>query len=732
MHKSSLLTESKRHSCILLSKGYILISLLVLSWAGACTLADHGREEPVQLFASEIQTLDSLAVVLNENFSFELFDEVINQTRSLTRSDSLSPLYAYGLMYEAWFNATFQRYEQAEQLFAAGFEKSSTFGLWQLEVEMAPAAVFMFVNLTEQERARQIYERLLVLNVAHDFDQRQQNLFKTAQATWYRSQNQIAEALELYLEAIAWFEAQDEQFYISSIYNSIGLVLTQTSNYEDALEWFNRALERQQEFRDVENIDRTLNNMGYAYRMLGEYDRAIETLNMARQINEENGRNLSVIRNLYNIGQSYTRLRAWDEALATFRQGYDLSTDHNLKPGIAFHLFGIATVYYERGDSAEQALSVLLELADVLERNNMRTNALNTYRMLYSLEQQAGNPEAALNWFTLYHEQVLLSNAEERKLAIENVLIQNQLEREMAENQHLRDTIELKRQAEFSFILIMLVLLLLTVAAFGFVMFYRYSTTELQNVNKQLLAQSDSISAKNQQLEELALERQRLINVIIHDLRNPLSVIESLQELIDPDDPEGYKEMKDILLQSAVKMRQIVNSLLTVFEAESADIANEMQLTDIEAHIHATVKEFAPLAAQKKMEIKCDTEPVSAVTHPGSLSSIVSNLVSNAIKYSYPDSVITIEVKKQSDSWVLKVRDQGQGFMESERTKVFGLFAKLSSKPTGNENSTGVGLFSVRLTTEKLGGRAALNWEYKDGAEFICTFPLNISEQVVG
>lgn len=705
--------------------------MLLVGLASACTLADRKLEIPEQLYAAEIQMLDSLSAVLNLDFSKELFEEVIAQTRSLTQADSLSPLYAYGLMYEAWFNATFQRYQQAQQLFAIGYEKSEALGLWHLEVQMAPAAVFMFVNLAEPERARQIYQRLLSLRAEHQFDSRQQNLFKTAQATWLQSQNQMAEALELYFEVVDWFENVGDAFYISSIYNSIGLVLSQTGNYEGALVWFRKALDRQYVQQHVENIDRTLNNMGFVYRRLGDYERAIEYLNAAKLVNEEHGRTLSVIRNLYNIGRAYAQSEAWDQALATFQEGYELSAANELKPGLAFHQFGIATVSYEKGDPPAVTLGILYGLEAMMLRNNIRSNAVEVYRMLHELEEASGNYAASLRWYKLYHEQVLLTDAEERKLAIENVLIQNQLEREKEENQYLRKSIELKRQAELSFILILMVLLLLIAVALGFLLFYRYSSTELKKANNQLLSQSESISAQNQRLEELAQERQRLINTIIHDLRNPLSIIESLDELFDPRDPEGCAEMKEIMSQSAVKMRQIVNSLLTVFEAESTDISNQLSELEIDQLIQDIVQEFRPLAAKKNIELLCRAEPLKMVSHAPSLNSIASNLISNAVKYSYPGNKVTVTVKREGENWVLRVRDQGPGFLESERTKVFSLFAKLSAQPTGGESSIGVGLYAVKLSTERLGGQAALNWEYKDGAEFICTFPLRLPEQVV-
>lgn len=690
----------------------------------ACSWQERSAVQMIHPYEAEVHKLDSLALVLVENFSSEKYEEVVAQVREIAGADTLSPLYAYGLMYQGWFNASFQRYGQAKTYFIRGFELAAEHDLWQLEVKMGPIAISMFNNLSEEERSGQLYQRLIELRLEHPFDERQQNLFRLAQALWFQSQNQMAEALELYLDIVTYFERINDPFFLSNVYNSIGLVLSLTDNLDEALIWFEKTLEQQYRQRDVQNIARTLNNLGNIYRLQDDHQRAIDSLRSAKAINLQNGRHLSVIRNLYNMGMSYVKLGNWDEALAAFREGYDLSEIHDLTPGLVYNQFGIASVYYERGGQPAQTRELFYEFAEVMDRTGIRVNALATYRILHELEETAGNFDAALRWYKLYHAQVIENDERERRLAIENVLIQNQLEREQAENLFLRETLDLKRQAEYYFILILLILLILIAASVGFVMYYRYSSRELQSANDQLSNQSESIREQNKQLEAFAMERQRLINVIIHDLRNPLSVMESLEDLIDPNDPDSWVEMKEILRMSGEKMRSIVDSLLTVFEAETADIKGEMCEIAIDEVVREVITGYEQLAHKKQMQIKARLDAFTANTHEVTLNRIVSNLVSNAVKYADPETEIFVGLSVNETDWVLTVRDCGQGFDDSEKDKVFSLFAKLSSQPTAGESSVGIGLYSVKTSAERLGGRVELNWDYKQGAEFICTFPL--------
>lgn len=702
----------------------LTLSLSFFVFFFACSKPDNVIDEPTNGYQAEIQMLDSLAVVLSENFNSEKFENVVAQVRELTEADTLSPLYAYGLMYMGWFHANFQRYGPAETYFTRAYELAAEHQLWQLEIKMAPIAMLMFTNITREEKAEQLYQRLLELRLEHPFDLRQKYLFDISQAFWFYHQNRMAEALELLLGAVPYFERENDTFYISNIYNAIGLTLSQTGNTEEALKWFEKTLVRQYQQRDVQNIARTLNNLGNIYRLQNDHHRAIDSLRSAKAINLENGRHLSVIRNYYNIGMSYNLLEKWNEALDAFRQGTALSVEHGLTPGIVFNQYGIASSFYQMGAEPEETLEILYDLAEAMESSGIMANALTTYRMLHELEEGIGNYEAALKWYKRYHEQVLEVDVRERDLSIENVLIQNQLEREKAENVFLRETIELKRQAEYYFIIVLLTLLVLTAVAVGFLVYFRYSSRELESVNGQLLEQSRSIAEQNKQLENLAQERQRLINVIIHDLRNPLSVMESAEELMDPYDPDSCVEMKTILRLSSEKMRNIVNSLLTVFEAESSDIRSEMSEIAVDAIVRQVIEEYRPQAEKKNMQINSRLEAFTTLTHDMVFNNIISNLLTNAIKYANPDTVIEVDLSMTETNWVLKIRDSGQGFAQNEKDKVFSLFAKLSSQPTAGESSVGVGLYSVKISTERLGGRVELNWEYTQGAEFICTFPL--------
>jgi signal transduction histidine kinase len=102
---------------------------------------------------------------------------------------------------------------------------------------------------------------------------------------------------------------------------------------------------------------------------------------------------------------------------------------------------------------------------------------------------------------------------------------------------------------------------------------------------------------------------------------------------------------------------------------------------------------------------------------------ILENLLSNAIKYSPEGKSIHISSKEENERTIFVIKDEGPGFSEDDKKKMFGKFQKLSARPTGNENSTGLGLSIVKMIVEKLMGSIQVESEQGKGSTFIVSLP---------
>jgi len=108
----------------------------------------------------------------------------------------------------------------------------------------------------------------------------------------------------------------------------------------------------------------------------------------------------------------------------------------------------------------------------------------------------------------------------------------------------------------------------------------------------------------------------------------------------------------------------------------------------------------------------------------GKINQVLNNLIGNAIKYSYPESKITIRVFKEDAQVVTQVIDEGQGIPEKEIEGLFNPFKRASVQPTSGETSHGLGLAIVKKIIEGHNGRVGVTSKSGKGSVFYFTLPI--------
>jgi signal transduction histidine kinase len=169
-----------------------------------------------------------------------------------------------------------------------------------------------------------------------------------------------------------------------------------------------------------------------------------------------------------------------------------------------------------------------------------------------------------------------------------------------------------------------------------------------------------------------------------------------------------------------------LEGLLQLSQIEEGTFELNIEEASLWEILHAVKNNFDLLARQKKQSIliKGD-ESLRLKVDRARIQELFENLLSNALKYSYPDTEITILVRKETNTAIVEFRDQGQGLNEKDLKKLFTKFAKLSSKPTGKERSSGLGLSIVKTLAELHNGQVWASSEGKNkGASFFVSLPL--------
>ena len=230
----------------------------------------------------------------------------------------------------------------------------------------------------------------------------------------------------------------------------------------------------------------------------------------------------------------------------------------------------------------------------------------------------------------------------------------------------------------------------------------------------QLAIQKQSIEQQNEELRHLNDLKNNFLGMAAHDLRNPLSNIQMALSLLNESDGDWTDEARQMLVKQSLGqaeyMLELLNDLLDVSHIESGKFTINPVMTEVESFLQAIVRWHQQLAQTKaiRLVLELTTGGVLQVD-PIWLRQVMDNLISNAIKFSPPESTIYVRAKLIEAGWRLEVQDQGPGLSDEDKQRLFQHFARLSARPTGGERSTGLGLAITRRIVEAHGGTIGVN-----------------------
>lgn len=247
--------------------------------------------------------------------------------------------------------------------------------------------------------------------------------------------------------------------------------------------------------------------------------------------------------------------------------------------------------------------------------------------------------------------------------------------------------------------------------------------------------QTRTIKIQNEALRRLNEEKNGIIELTAHDLNNPLQSVLGYTEMLLSKIPIENTELISYIhtiRASTNKAVGIIKDLMEVNLIEEGKLnlsLNEFDLRDILVKV---IDDYMFLAETKKQKIIYNETDNACLVYAdkSKLGRVFDNLLSNALKFSRIGGKIIINCEYfgsvgNSDSYVMiSFQDDGPGFSDDDKTKLFTKFAKLSARPTSDEPSTGLGLSIVKKLVDLLNGEIELNSNYGEGATFYLKFPV--------
>ncbi|NDJ23236.1 sensor histidine kinase [Nostoc sp. B(2019)] len=256
---------------------------------------------------------------------------------------------------------------------------------------------------------------------------------------------------------------------------------------------------------------------------------------------------------------------------------------------------------------------------------------------------------------------------------------------------------------------------------------------ELEQLQNQLILTVE-------ELRRLVRTSQENLNMLAHELKTPLTSIIGYSELFirqqrSPELKDTVTSVEHIerVLRSGRQLLHIINDALELSRYEAGKMRLHLATTNVHSIIDTVVETMQPLADKQgfKLLLNCEDAPMQVLTDPLRLQQILTNLVSNAIRYT-ETGCITIECHSLiSNQWAIVVTDTGIGIAPEDQERIFEPFTRADySNKLHPPDSTGLGLAIVARLVKLLQGKISLTSQLGVGSTFTVILPLEVTTEV--
>lgn len=248
----------------------------------------------------------------------------------------------------------------------------------------------------------------------------------------------------------------------------------------------------------------------------------------------------------------------------------------------------------------------------------------------------------------------------------------------------------------------------------------------VRDLQQDLLGKNHKLEIALAQVQSMNEQKNHFLGIVAHDLRNPLAGIAMTAELL-LEELSGDRHRKDMhrILDASRAMADLLTRFLDINRIESGQICPELEPIELRDFCQSHLERFEQLAQAKGQILELVANgTLFVMADPRFLQEVLDNLISNAVKYSPKDRSIQAVIDQDEGWGTISIIDEGPGFTDQDKKKIFGRFAKLSAQPTGGESSVGLGLSIVKHMVEAMGGGILLKSEEGQGAHFQVRLPI--------
>lgn len=242
--------------------------------------------------------------------------------------------------------------------------------------------------------------------------------------------------------------------------------------------------------------------------------------------------------------------------------------------------------------------------------------------------------------------------------------------------------------------------------------------------------------AEKRELQRVALAKSDFLTTVSHELRTPLTSILAFADVLKRNKPNNLIEKQNrqlgIIQRSGRRLAVLIDDLLNVTHIEQSKFELRPVRFDFGEMVLELAESFTPILSEKNQKLTLDLpdEPVDVFADHVRLSQVISNLVTNAAKYSAADTEVQVLVTVDHTDVVVKVIDQGIGIDQHDLPQIFGAFFRADNVETRMQSGTGVGLYFCRMIANHHHGEITAQSEVGRGTTMTLRIPCEFLAEI--
>ena len=451
-------------------------------------------------------------------------------------------------------------------------------------------------------------------------------------------------------------------------------------------------------------------------------NRAFFSLDSAAMVIRNTPNNRSYINDMYSIRFScYVKLQDYVNA-AKLLDSVDVQKLSVSNDEFYDYLYALMLFNIHNGDYEKVKENIKLYTPDLKEWNILRWK--NVYDAEYRLYTATGDKARALESFVQYsrYKDSMFHRSQNYAVLAEQIKFQT-VKKE--EELNLKISL-LQKQSQLRQLYLLVTVVSLVMTLIIVLQIYRSSQKRKKNI--ELLTElNNQVTGQKLQLEKKNREKDRILDVVAHDLRSPVGGVATLAGTMVADEmtTESIDRSINIIRKASSSALELINELLEYSNDTRQEIAKRRE--DLATIAEETIALLQVKADEKRQIIVLEApeRPIEMLLDKERVERALSNLISNAIKFSHVGSSIQVFVLKGNAYVQIIIKDQGIGIPAKYQLEIFDMFTALNRRGTAGERSFGLGLSITRQIVEAHDGRIWLESEEGKGSTFFIELPMS-------